>query len=112
MPSGSSQVEFLEFQLVAQAHEVISVRWYPGHNGIPGNEEADELAKVGTELPELPSAAPSLAFNRMKAKALPRTIFKTWSQDHASDSYRTLELKATATCPDELQLPGSLSDIS
>ena len=47
----------------------------------------------------------SLAFNKRKAKALPRTAFKAWWQDYIPDLYQPYQLKVTAICPDELQLP-------
>ncbi|KAF7543577.1 hypothetical protein G7Z17_g10620 [Cylindrodendrum hubeiense] len=104
-PSESSQAQFLEFQSIARAHGATSVRWSPGHKGIPGNKQANKLAKAGTELPEPPGLPPSLAFNKRKARALPRTLFKNWWQDHAPESYQSYQLEAKTSSPAELQLP-------
>ncbi|PNP58795.1 hypothetical protein FNYG_15012 [Fusarium nygamai] len=51
-PSDSSQDAFLEFQALATSHGAIQVRWVPGHSDIPGNEQADKLAKAASLLPE------------------------------------------------------------
>ncbi|KAI0993352.1 hypothetical protein K3495_g14832 [Podosphaera aphanis] len=60
-PTPSSSTRVLEFQSLrdiwtrrvgAAATEVgtVQVRWNPGHQGIPGNERADELAKEACDL--------------------------------------------------------------
>ncbi|KJZ70359.1 hypothetical protein HIM_10250 [Hirsutella minnesotensis 3608] len=51
-PSDSSQDVFLEFQSLARQHGSVEVHWIPNHADIPGNEEADALAKAGASLPE------------------------------------------------------------
>ncbi|KAM4056210.1 RNase H domain-containing protein [Hirsutella rhossiliensis] len=45
-PSDSSQEVFLEFQSLARKYGAVEVHWIPGHADIPGNEEADALAKA------------------------------------------------------------------
>ncbi|KAK4077618.1 hypothetical protein Purlil1_12256 [Purpureocillium lilacinum] len=61
-PSDSSQKEFLEFQTLAAEHGATEIRWIPGHTYIPGNEQADALAKAGTSQPEPADALPTLAY--------------------------------------------------
>ncbi|KAL9572136.1 hypothetical protein ACKAV7_003714 [Fusarium commune] len=51
-PSDSSQGVFVEFQALAASHGATQVRWIPGHTDIPGNEQADKLAKAASSLPE------------------------------------------------------------
>ncbi|KAM4060991.1 acid phosphatase domain-containing protein [Hirsutella rhossiliensis] len=67
MPADSSQDVFLEFQALATAHGATEVRWIPGHTSIPGNEQADALAKAGTSQPEPAGAVPTLAYLRRAA---------------------------------------------
>ncbi|KAM4061472.1 reverse transcriptase (RNA-dependent DNA polymerase) [Hirsutella rhossiliensis] len=44
-PNDSSQEVFLEFQSLARKYGAVEVHWIPGHADIPGNEEADALAR-------------------------------------------------------------------
>jgi ribonuclease HI len=70
-PSDSSQDVFLDFQSLAKSHGATEVRWVPGHTDIPGNEQADVLAKAGTILPEPPDQTPTLAYLRSKNRRMP-----------------------------------------
>ncbi|XP_044724448.1 endonuclease-reverse transcriptase domain-containing protein [Hirsutella rhossiliensis] len=76
MPSDSSQKEFLEFQALAAEHGATEIRWIPGHTNIPGNEQADALAKAGTSQPEPADALPTLAYLRKVARQRPKTHSK------------------------------------
>ena len=104
-PADSSQDAFTRFQDLAKAHGDVEVRWIPGHAGIPGNEEADGLAKAGCLLPEPTGAVPSLAHLRRLARQQPRDAFKAWWTTEAPESYRPLHLEVTTSCPPELMLP-------
>ncbi|KAL3955841.1 hypothetical protein ACCO45_009860 [Purpureocillium lilacinum] len=95
-PADSSQDAFTKFQDLAKAHGDFEVRWIPGHAGIPGNEEADGLAKAGCLLPEPPGAVPSLAHLRRLARQQPRDAFKAWWTTEAPESYRPLHLEGEA----------------
>jgi ribonuclease HI len=103
-PSDSSQERFLNFQDLATSHGATQVRWIPGHTSIPGNEQADALAKTGSALPEPPDAIPTLAYLRRVAKQRPRDAFKAWWESSTPERYEALDLKATAS-PKELSLP-------
>ncbi|KAM4064244.1 RNase H domain-containing protein [Hirsutella rhossiliensis] len=76
MPADSSQDVFLEFQALATAHGATEVRWIPGHTSIPGNEQADALAKAGTSQPEPAGAVPTLAYLRRAARQQPKVHLK------------------------------------
>ncbi|OAQ93892.1 reverse transcriptase [Purpureocillium lilacinum] len=104
-PADSSQDAFTKFQDLARAHGDVEVRWIPGHAGIPGNEEADSLAKAGCLLPEPPGAVPSLAHLRRLARQQPRDAFKAWWTTEAPESYKPMHLEVTTSCPPELMLP-------
>lgn len=104
-PADSSQLEFTKFQDLAKSHGDVQIRWIPGHADLPGNEEADGLAKAGCLQPEPPGAMPSLAHLRRLAREQPRDAFKAWWSTEAPESYRPLDLEATTNCPPELTLP-------
>jgi len=104
-PADSSQDKFTKFQELATSHGNVQVRWIPGHTNIPGNEEADGLAKAGCLQPEPPEAMPSLAHLRRLARQESRDAFKAWWSTEAPESYKTLNLEATTSCPPELALP-------
>ncbi|KAJ3498163.1 hypothetical protein NLG97_g1340 [Lecanicillium saksenae] len=103
--SDSSQAIFLEFQALALAHAATQVRWIPGHTDIPGNEEADTLAKAGSSLPAPLEAAPTLAFLRKIVRQRPKDSFATWWRDAIPERYRQLNLQVSNKCPPELRLP-------
>ncbi|KJZ72308.1 hypothetical protein HIM_08349 [Hirsutella minnesotensis 3608] len=103
-PSDSSQEVFLQFQAIAREHGAVEVHWIPGHADIPGNEEADALAKAGASLPEPADAPPTLAHLRKLARQQPKVAFKAWWQASAPEQYRDLDLPATTGCPPELAL--------
>ncbi|KAF5250756.1 hypothetical protein FOXYS1_14851 [Fusarium oxysporum] len=104
-PSDSSQDVFLEFQALATSHGAIQVRWVPGHSDIPGNEQADKLAKAASLLPEPEGAKPTLAYLRRIARQKPKEAFEAWWSASAPEQYKRLNLKATTGCPPELSLP-------
>ncbi|PNP56431.1 hypothetical protein FNYG_15350 [Fusarium nygamai] len=104
-PSDSSQDVFLEFQALATSHEAVQVRWVPGHCDIPGNEQADKLAKAASSLPEPEGAQPTLAYLRRFARQKLKEAFEAWWSTSAPEQYKRLNLKATASCPPELSLP-------
>jgi ribonuclease HI len=104
-PSDSSQDVFLEFQALATSHGAIQARWVPGHSDIPGNEQADKLAKAASMLPEPEVAKPTIAYLRRIARQKPKEAFEAWWSASTPEQYKRLNLMATTGCPPELSLP-------
>lgn len=65
--------------LSAYPHLEIHLHWVPGHQGVYGNEKADEAAKYGAEWQEPISQAP-LSYTYMKRDLKARSL-KEWEQD-------------------------------
>ncbi|KJZ77303.1 hypothetical protein HIM_03027 [Hirsutella minnesotensis 3608] len=107
-PSDSSQRVFLTFQALARTHRKTEVRWIPGHTEIPGNEQADILAKTGCAQPEPADAVPTLAFLRKTARHRSRIAVQAWWDASAPDKYQSLTLKFPSGCPPELGLPRTM----
>ncbi|KID59415.1 reverse transcriptase, partial [Metarhizium hybridum] len=103
-PSDSSQRVFLTFQALAKTHRKTEVRWIPGHTKIPGNEQADILAKTGCAQPEPADAVPTLAFLRKTARQRSKIAVQAWWDASAPDKYQSLALKFPSSCPPELAL--------
>ncbi|KID95333.1 Ribonuclease H-like protein, partial [Metarhizium majus ARSEF 297] len=107
-PFDSSQTVFLTFQALAKTHRKTEVRWIPGHTKIPGNEQADILAKTGCAQPEPADAVPTLAFLRKTARQRSRIAVQAWWDASAPDKYQSLTLKFPSSCPPELALPRTI----
>ncbi|EFY95407.2 Endonuclease/exonuclease/phosphatase [Metarhizium robertsii ARSEF 23] len=107
-PSESSQRVFLTFQALAKTHRMTEVRWIPGHTKIPGNEQADVLAKAGCAQPEPADAVPTLAFLRRTARQRAKIAVQAWWDASAPDKYQSLTLKFPSSCPPELGLPRTI----
>ncbi|KID83219.1 reverse transcriptase [Metarhizium guizhouense ARSEF 977] len=107
-PSDSSQRVFLTFQALAKTHRKTEVRWIPGHTKIPGNEQADILAKTGCAEPEPADAVPTLAFLRKTARQRSKIAVQAWWDASAPDKYQSLTLKFPYSCPPELALPRTM----
>ncbi|KAL9561824.1 hypothetical protein ACKAV7_014086 [Fusarium commune] len=97
-PSDCSQAVFVEFQALAVSHGATQVRWIPSHKDIPGNEQADKLAKAASSLPEPEGAQLTLAYLRKVARQKPKEAFEIWWTTSVPEQYKRLNLKATIRC--------------
>ncbi|KAJ4432655.1 hypothetical protein ANN_21278 [Periplaneta americana] len=66
----------LNAQIAMSSHNRLKVRWISGHQGVQGNENADELAKKGTNIPFV-GPEPVVGISLLTAK----TSVKTWIKD-------------------------------
>lgn len=90
----SSQHIFTRFQLLATKFDV-HTRWCPGHCELPGNEEADRLAKLGCEMPMPLGAQPTLAHVRRLARRWKEEAFTTWWSQNCHPTYERWEIRPT-----------------
>jgi ribonuclease HI len=108
-PSDTSQWAFRKFhELVDYGEFTVGVKWCPGHEGIPGNERADTLAKSGIGAPRDRDAGPTAAGIKMIIKKTMRDVTKErWKNTSRTLSarYRKHCLAHTLVSPPELKLP-------
>lgn len=115
----SSQWAFLEFHdlvdLLRKQGTEVRVRWCPGHQGIPGNDRADELAKAGSAGPPDPDPrAQQTTYSGAGTvlRAILSNIEKDWWRKELcerSPAYREWKFQYTPRKePEELRLPRPL----
>ena len=74
-----------QLNLLGSQHRV-KLNWVPGHEGVPGNERADALARAGTELPTDKNINIPLALANITG-ILSRTLFKQHIANYKSLNY-------------------------
>ena len=87
----------------------VTVQWIPGHRGIPGNEEADRLAKEGVSQPSPVDLLPILANVQRKARAWHGDTFEKWREINSPKTYQDLFVKAPRGAPPEPKLSRRIS---
>jgi ribonuclease HI len=104
---GSSQKAFLDAQRTIDT-TAVQIHWVPGHQGIIGNEEADRLAKAGTELATDPQAEATLSGVSRLRKSKTRDQHAEWWEASLPKikNYQKIGLTtASLAHPEELNLP-------
>ncbi|KAI1005879.1 hypothetical protein K3495_g2341 [Podosphaera aphanis] len=114
-PTPSSSTRIIEFQSLrdvwtrrvrAAATEAgtVQVRWIPGHQGIPGNEQAEKLAKEACDL-ETCNTEASVACARSLLEERYRQGFAVYWERNAPKRYQDLHIGISPRLPPELLLP-------
>ncbi|KAI0999414.1 hypothetical protein K3495_g8783 [Podosphaera aphanis] len=89
----------------------VKVRWVPGHQGIRGNETADQLAKAALEADTTPttnSGLVTLASIKRMARDSSDQLTTEWWTSARTTRYAELELRMRRKKPPELALPRAL----
>lgn len=83
----------------------VGIRWVPGHEGIKGNERADELARRGASLTTPPNNPPSAAWVKRQARETTKMKYFLWWADNSPSLYQMAGLNVTLGQPSELLIP-------
>jgi hypothetical protein len=80
-------------------NNTVEVKWAPGHQDIPGNDRADDLAKAGVELESVITGTRAAGLRKAKGKLI-RTWTKEWKSRPKSGRFAMADrmppkLKAT-----------------
>jgi len=64
----------------------VTLAWVPGHSGIPGNERADQLARVASSLPQ-PSHELTLPVPYSRVKS----VIRSWADKEANEYWQGIK---------------------
>jgi len=91
-PAPSSQKEALEVKRLLKKRKNLTLEWCPGHQGVAGNEQADEEARQAAQGPVTGRPRPTVAWVKAQARKRRKEIVEKWWNDNAPDTYKALGL--------------------